>query len=266
MGKASSAKKVAKLAQKGKGRKVRFQGGSVFPAAVLGVSLVGAGLIVYARSDVQTSVAPPTINDHWHVSYGIYACGEFLPNLTGNKESPLDEEYLKYGVHSHDDGVIHWHPQSAATGDKARLGVFLDVYDIELTDDRLKLPDDQGGEVFEEGVTKCGDEDAQLKVVVWDRYDDPDTNQTYITGFDDIRIKNDGMAITIAFVPEGTDVPMPPTASRLPELGAVDTLEGTATTIPGSTTLPGGATSTTVAAGGTSDTTADTTGTPTSAP
>jgi hypothetical protein len=261
VGKASSAKKVARLAEKGKGKKVRFQGGSIFPAVVLGVSLVGLGLIVYARSDVQTTTSPPTVNDHWHVSYGFYLCDEFLPNLTGNKESPLDDEYLKYGVHSHDDGVIHWHPQSAATGDKAKLGVFFDVYDIEISDSKLQFPDDQGGAVWEEGVTKCGDEDGQLKVVVWDSYDDPGSNQTYITGFDDIRIKNDGMAVTIAFVPEGTDVPMPPTASRLPELGAADTLATTTTT---ATPTTAAGTQTTVA--GSTTTTGATAGTTTTAP
>jgi hypothetical protein len=174
--------------------------------------------------------------------------------LTGNKEEPLDEEYFESGVHSHDDGVIHWHPQAAATGDRAKLGVFLDVYDITLTDTKLQFPEDQNdGAVYEEGVTKCGDEDGELKVLVWDRYDSTGDPATYVTNFDDIRIKNDGMAITIAFVPKGTDVPKPPSAANLPELGAADTGGVTPTTVGGTTatttagattTAPSGATST----------------------
>ena len=65
------AKKVAKLAQRGKGKKVRFQGGTLFPAVVLGVVIVGLLTIVYAarepaRSRVRsrrrstTTGTPPT--------------------------------------------------------------------------------------------------------------------------------------------------------------------------------------------------------------
>lgn len=262
MGKASSAKKVAKLAEKGKGKKVRFQGGSLFPAVVAGVSLVGLALIVYARSDSRSSATPPTVSDNWRISYGFYMCDEFLPDLVGNKESPLDEEYLKYGVHSHDDGVIHWHPQEAAAGDKARLSAFLDVYDIVLTDSKLQFPEDQGGGVWEEGVTKCGDQDGQLKVVVWNSYDDPGSSQTYITGFNDIRIKKDLMAITVAFVPEGTDIPMPPTAARLPDVPLAETPAPTTTGTGTETTIAG--TETTIA--GTETTTGETAGSTTTAP
>lgn len=37
-----------------------------------------------------------------------------------------------------------------------------------------------------------------------------------------MRITNDGMVFTIAVVPVGTEVSMPPWAPELPELGAVD--------------------------------------------
>ena len=42
----ASARRVARLAQKGKGKKVRFQGGTLFPALVVGISVVGAALIL----------------------------------------------------------------------------------------------------------------------------------------------------------------------------------------------------------------------------
>ena len=253
MGKASSAKKVAKLAEKDKGRKVRFQGGSVFPAVVLGVALVGTGLVVYSRATIPDRNVPPTINDHWHVSYGFYACGEWLPDLQGNKEEQdsagnfVNEEFRTSGVHSHDDGVIHWHPYtSAATGRNAKLGVFLDTYGVELSDTKLVFPEDQGGQVFEEGVTTCevdGEEvDAELSVILWDSYNDPESDRTYITGFRDVRFDRDNMAIAIVFAPEGTNPGMPPTASSLPELGAADAGPETGTTeAPTGTTVPAGA-------------------------
>ena len=44
------------------------------------------------------------------------------------------------------DGIIHYHPQEGGnTGRKARLGVFLDIYDVTLTDTVLELPESQVG-------------------------------------------------------------------------------------------------------------------------
>ena len=42
-------KKAAKLAKKGKGKKVRFQGGTLFPMVILGILVFGLATIVYAR-------------------------------------------------------------------------------------------------------------------------------------------------------------------------------------------------------------------------
>ena len=259
MGKASSAKKVARLASKGKGKKIRFQGGTLFPTIIVVILIVGLALVAYARSGTSSATEPPTTNDHWHVSYGFYACDKYLPNLVGNKEEPLDEEYFKYGVHSHDDGVIHWHPQALATGRRAQMGVFFDTYQLKVTSDALEFPDDQNAGVdYKVGTDKCKNKDgkevdAQVKVVVWDQYDDPTKSQTYITGFDDIRVKKDGMAITIAYVAPGVDVPMPESASNLPELGAADAGGATTTTVAGDTT-------TTVAGSSSTTTATDTTG------
>jgi hypothetical protein len=41
----TSAKKIAQLAQKGKGKKVRFQGGSLFPTVILAIVILGTVLI-----------------------------------------------------------------------------------------------------------------------------------------------------------------------------------------------------------------------------
>lgn len=234
--KSTSASRVAKLAAKGKGkgRQVRFKGGTLFPALLVGIAAIGAALIIYSRESIPNRNVAPTINDHWHASYGFYACDTWLPDLQGNKEE-LDtagqlivDEFRRTGIHSHDDGVIHWHPYtSAATGRNAKLGVFLDVYGVKVTDTKIEFPADQGGAVYEEGETTCVDEDGdavdgEVVVYAYDSYSDASQFTTYITNFDQIRLANDGMAFTIAFVPAGVNPGMPPTAINLPELGAID--------------------------------------------
>jgi hypothetical protein len=273
--KSTSASRVAKLAAKGKGRKVRFKGGALFPAVVVGIAVVGAALIIYSRESIPDRNVPPTIDDHWHVSYGFYACDTWLPDLQGNKEELdtagqlLNEGFRRTGIHSHDDGVIHWHAYgSSSTGRNAKFGVFLDVYDVKVDDTKIEFPADQGGAVYEEGETKCIDEsgksvDGEVVAYVYDSYDDASKFTTYITNFDQIRIAKDGMAIAVAFVPAGTNPGQPPSAINLPELGAVDsgqapptsvdpTATGATTTLP--TTAPTGDTTpteTSVATGAT---------------
>jgi len=257
VGKASSAKKVARLAQKGKGRKVRFQGGTLFPALIVGISVVGLALVVYSRSSIPNQNVPPTVEDHWHASYGFYACDAWLPDLQGNKEELdsagqlVSDGFRRTGIHSHDDGVIHWHPYSSeATGRNAKLGVFLDVYGVKVSDTKIEFPADQGGAVYEEGVTKCtvdGKEvDGEVVVYAFDSYDAPDKFSTYITNFDEIRLKSDGMAFSIVFAPAGDNPGLPPSAASLPELGAADrgattttvVTDSSSTTVAGATTVP----------------------------
>ena len=233
---------------------MRFQGGTLFPSVMAIVLLVGIGLVAYARESAPTNNAPPTINDHWHASYGFYACDQQLPDLQGNKEEPLDPEYQKYGVHSHDDGVIHWHPTALASGRRAKLGLFFKVYGIKVSAQELTFPSDQNeGKSYTVEGTKCKDEsgkdvDAQVQVIVWESYDNPDVKKKYITDFDNIRIDKDGMAIMVAFAPADAEIPMPASAANLPELGAIDSGGITTTTLAGATTTTvAGATTTTVA-------------------
>ncbi|MEI8391471.1 MAG: hypothetical protein WCG40_03130 [Actinomycetes bacterium] len=256
MGKASSSKKVARLAQKGKGRKVRFQGGTLFPALVIGVALVGAGLIIYSRESIPNLNTPPTVEDHWHASYGFYGCDAWLPDLVGNKEEQsadgqlVSTEFKRTGIHSHEDGVMHWHPfSSESTGRNAKLGVFLNVYGVKLSNSKLVFPADQGSAVYEEGKTKCTDKDGksvdgELVVYAFNAYNTPKDFTTYITNFTDVRIKQDGMAFAIVFAPAGENPGLPPSAVALPELGAKDggATGQTSTTIAGATTVPGATT------------------------
>ncbi|MEK7423563.1 MAG: hypothetical protein AAB131_06925 [Actinomycetota bacterium] len=241
----SSAKKVAKLAQKDKGKKVRFQGGTLFPAVVVGIVVVGLLTIGYARqSRPDPGSFPPQIGDHWHAAYGMYVCDGWLPKLSGNKEetvtdssgqqSYVNDLFGSTGIHSHDDGVIHYHPYTTkAVGKRAKLGVLLDVYDVTLNSDELSLPADQGGDSYTVDDYKCNGEDVEVKVIAWNSFSDTGKGTTYITDLAGVRITNDGMVFAIAVVPTGTDVGMPPWASELPELGAAD---GGNVPVPGSST------------------------------
>jgi hypothetical protein len=275
----SSAKRVARLASRGKGKKVRFQGGSVFPIAVALVVVLGLLAIVYGRqSRPSNGAGVPRVNDgtntdaHWHAAFGIYICDTFQPKITGTKEEQgtdaqgntvfLDDKFRILGVHSHGDGIIHYHPYSTkSSGNRAKLGVFLDVYNIKLTDTELVMPADQGGDKWSTKDTKCGGKDTDLIVRVWDKFSDTGVFHDVVTDFNNIRITNDGMVFVVAFVPKGTDIPQPDWAAQLPTLGASDGGNvAPSTTIAGETTLvppvpidtsTGGSTSGSVATGGT---------------
>jgi len=252
----SSTKKAAKLAKSGQGKKVRFQGGTLFPMVVAVVVVLGLALVVYARQSRPTvDASAPTQSDHWHHAYGFYLCDTWF-QLSGDAEERddagfLNTDFARTGIHSHDDGLIHWHPFSnAAVGSNAKLGVFLDTYGVELTNDKLTFPESQRAGlpyqqetgVFEEGETTCtidgSEEDAELKVVVWNNFSDTDDGTTYIADFDNIRLDKDQMVVAIAFVPADTDVSMPPWAPELPELGAIDSGQLTPADVTGST-VPG---------------------------
>ena len=230
----SSARKAAKVTQRGRTKSVRFQGGTLFPLIVALVVILGLGTVVYARQSIPApDTTSPTINDHWHAVYGFYICGEWY-TLGGDLET-VDSQgrltstpYLQTGVHSHDDGVIHWHPfTSKAVGRRANIGLFLDVYSIELDEERLAFPTGQPIEAVENtefivGETTCDGEPAELSVVVWPNAEDTGSGTRYIANFEDIRVENDGMVFVIAFMPRGEDVPIPPWAADLERLGAAD--------------------------------------------
>jgi hypothetical protein len=289
----SSAKKVAKLASRGKGKKVRFQGGSIFPIAVVLVVVLGLLVIFYGRQSRPSSgVGVPRVNDgtnidaHWHQAFGIYICDTFQPKITGTLEETgvdsqgntvlLNDKFAILGIHSHNDGIIHYHPASTkSSGNRAKLGVFLDSYNIKLSDTELVMPPEQGGEKWSTKDTKCDGKDTQLITRVWDHYNDPSSFHDVVTDFNNIRITNDGMVFTVAFVPKGTDIPMPDWAAQLPTLGASDggaVIASTTTLAPGETvplptTVGSGVTgSVAPASGDTSSPTTTAASTPTTTP
>jgi hypothetical protein len=223
MGRASSAKKVARAARAGgKGAKVGRDRSLIFPASVATVVILGLALVVYARSTINPAEAvAPGIADHWHEAYGLYACDSFLPDIQ-NASDPN-------GIHTHSDGVIHVHPgaaqQVARTGNDATMEVFLAASGASISDTQLTLPPGEGydPETYVEGEDKCGGEDAIVQVAYWRSAANTDQDPEIFTeDLADIQFGSDNGAYTIAFAPEGADIPPPSTAVDLPELGAID--------------------------------------------
>ena len=91
------------MAQNGKGKKVRFQGGTVVPITILRVAVVGIALIAYSRTSTQALAVPPQASnsDHWHIAFGIFVCDDWLPNITGNKVLHFMTGNLSFQVEHH---------------------------------------------------------------------------------------------------------------------------------------------------------------------
>ena len=101
----------------------------MFPIAVALVVALGLLLIVYGRqSRPSDGSGVPRVNDgsnidaHWHAAFGIYICDTFQPKITGTLEETgidsdgnqvlLNDKFRILGIHSHGDGIIHYHPAS----------------------------------------------------------------------------------------------------------------------------------------------------------
>jgi hypothetical protein len=200
MGRASSAKKVKRAAQAGGAKSSR---NLVWPLALGAIVVLGSVLIFLSRPK-PSEAQPPVLGDHWHVAYGIYACDEFVPPLA-------DARADASGIHTHQDGLIHIHPFSTRyTGEGANLEAFARQVGLELGDDGFQLP---GGEAFQNG-DDCGGEPGVVQVKVWTGVDDPEGRllEGDVTQF----APPDSSLVTIAFVPEGADIPRPPSAGTVP--------------------------------------------------
>ena len=196
MGKASSSKKVSRVARTGGGRTTRRSSGSWGFPLVMGVVVVlGVLGVVFSRDAAHHSAAAdqPTVNDHWHAAYGFYICGNFLPDL------PQPPNLI--GLHTHGDGVVHIEPQDPVqdTGKNANLGRFISGYPgLKLSSTSLTVLN----QTWTNGKEKCGDKPGEIMVVSNGKQFTPPNNPSKL------KVPKNGW-ITIAFVPKGTEVPPP---------------------------------------------------------
>jgi len=217
------------------------------------IVIVGTGLISYARQAPAASDVAPTTSDRWHIPFGIYHCDAYLADLTGDmqKADTPDPNFAKYGVFSRGDGVIRWYPQVASAGKKAKLGLYLDTYGTK----GITFPATQNkGVSYAVSKDQCKDKsgklvDAQVQVIAWPKAGADANSKRYITDFTNVRILNDEMAIAVAYVAPGTQIPLPDSAAKLADIVASEFGGGTTTTVAKSATTP-----TTVAAATTTTT------------
>lgn len=210
MGKASSAKKVARAARAG-GSTKRERPKIGFPIAVFLVVLLGASMVVFARTSREpASAAPPSYlnSDHWHAAYGAYVCDTFLPSW-------IDAIEDRSGIHTHSDGIIHIHPFSAsASGTRAKMSVFAEQVGVTFTDDGFIGPD---GTEYTDGYD-CGGQPAVVSIFKWFPDDPTRPGEVYEENFDNIVFDSDRAAYTIAVAPEGVTPPLPPSVPTLDNL------------------------------------------------
>ena len=257
MGKASSAKKVTRVARAGGGTTTSKRAKPLFPVSIGLIVVLGVALIVFARSSQEQAAAeaPVANQDHWHAAYGVRLCGEGFA-------APIQVQDDPVGIHTHADGIIHVHPfATSASGENANLGEFFDAAGITIDDDEIDL----GGDArVKEGDDTCGeDEEPEIvQVAVWENAREADVTDPEIVTEDirGIRFVNDSMAFTIAFAPEGADIPPPPTIPTLDNLSDVEPTGDADTT---GTTLLDPATATSVPAATVEDDSSATTTAPT---
>jgi hypothetical protein len=218
MGKASASKKVARAARTGGGRtRSGGQRSYLFPGLLSVVVVVGIVLIGFSRQQRQPDTSPPRPGDHWHSAIGFNICGEFAPDIPDNGLDPL-------GIHSHGDGIVHTHPFSnLAAGSRATLSLFFDTLGLNVTSDEIEVP---GAEAKRNGDL-CDGRPGRVQTKVWETRSASDPGRIVTGDPGDIKLGNNQL-ITVAFLPEGADIPKPPSEPQLDRL----------TDIPGATTTP----------------------------
>lgn len=220
MASSSSAKKIAKLAavsKNRKGRKIRVSGGSLFPAVIIVVFVLGVGLIAYARQSQERVSALDTATQNYFAAFGIYKCDSFIENLPETPDLGVGIENIKPGAFIESSGVVRWEPQLLSGERRAKLQTIFELYGLTVTNDSIQFPATlNNGEKISEADTKCGDKDASLQVVVWDSK--IATPKVSIADLDKVRLTGNGMAITLAFVVKGADVPQPVSVTDLDPL------------------------------------------------
>ena len=216
MGKASSAKKVARAARAGGSRRPGQRRALGFPLLIGGVILSGTLLVAFARESREAGAAPRSQAneefDHWHAAYGVYDCTDFI--FDDEATAIVDAAGDPLGIHTHGDGVIHIHPfTDAAGGRNARMTLFFQDVGIDASDSEWTFPD---GTVWDEATKTCGDEPGQIVIAKWNdaqaAADGERPNELITEDFGDIRFRNDREYYTFAFVPESAldEIPVRP--------------------------------------------------------
>lgn len=273
MGKASSAKKVARAARAGGSRRPGQRRAIGFPLLIATVAVLGVSLVLLARSSRDASAAPQAGEggDHWHAALGVYQCDGFLfdgtpdggPYFTDFPDETGRTDVL--GIHTHEDGVIHIHPfLDSAGGRNARMRIYFSDIGLTASNSKITFPD---GTVWDEDETTCSVEGeevpGQIVLARWnsaqDAADGERPSEIISEDFGAARFRVDREYFTLAFLPEGDleDIPVRPdiieSLNNLSDLGGSTTTTEPGTS--GSSTSSTSTTSTTVVPDGSTTTT-----------
>jgi hypothetical protein len=218
MGKASTKKRVQRAGAVKKknlrGRKTPYG----FYALIAVLLVGGIGGIALTRSGkAGADNTRPNLADHWHTAYAVDLCGTLQPNMA----QPAN----LIGLHTHNDGLIHVEPYVTGSildrGANATLARFAEGEPgFKLSSSEVQVP---GGQLKKNG-DQCDGKPGQLTIRQWTDASS-DSFKDY-TNPKDVKI-TDGGALTIAFVPAGTDIPKPTT---IPNLSNPNAGEGGGTT------------------------------------
>lgn len=209
----SSSKKIQRVQRAGVSRVAGQRRPVGFPAAVIGIIVVGCILVWFAR-DARINVdgdRPRVGIDTWYQAYGTYQCDEYLENLPRPAKAA--------DIESLGNGVILVGPNSEETsGSNAVFSHFFAAQGMEVTDDSVTFAD---GTVLKAGDT-CGEgddatDDTVIKMFVWPPQASDKTEPTVIdSGFGDVRFEQSGAAFALALVPADTDqIDLPGAVDRL---------------------------------------------------
>ena len=215
----SSAKKIARLAEKSKTRSprgIRLRGGSLFPTVIIVVLALGAALIAYSRQTLEDRTASDITNATYYLSFGVYVCDDWVALPDTAVLSDLAEVQEGAALVSGKPGVVEWQPQVLSGQRRARLSAVLDLYAIEVSDDSITFPASiYGGTSLTESTEACDGKGGSLFVDTWDVEGTDPSRKTSIASLGSVRLNNDGLAVALVFAPDGTEVDQPPAASEV---------------------------------------------------
>jgi hypothetical protein len=255
MSRSSFARSVARAAASGGGKAYKSRRPNAWYAMMLAIVILGAFLVVYSRNEAlhpnTAAAVGPSATDHWYAAYAIDICGAVQAPL------PANSNLTTVGIRTFGTGLIDINPGATtkpANFDrkKATLGLFASSYPkFTLTSTSIRVP----GKLpltWANGAKCTGALKGKGTLVakVWTSTSDQHP-KLVTSDIPAIRLTN-GQMITIAFVPSGASIPVPPSrATLITTLGgttgssSTTSTAATTTTTPATTTTTAGATSTT---------------------
>lgn len=271
----SISRRVARAASIGGSRSYRQRTPVGWYTILVAVCVIGIGLIVYSRQELQNRAAasstttstttttqpstPPTATDHWQVALSVDICNDVF-NLPKSKDQTS-------GIITNGDGVVDIQPIRAGAdashfeGSNANLGKFLTSEGVRSTSISLVLPKSVGrfAGTYTNG-RKCGTKPGSLQLYLWPS--DSSATPVTTTYYPGITYGN-GELYMLAFVPKGAKIPKPTAGkvvaafvkSQTTTTTTTSTTTTTTTVIgPTTTTKPSSKTTSTTSAGSTTTT------------